>query len=128
MEPGAGSIFRGGQAPASGTGVNCAMKSKHRFSAKTEGYSNGQPPAQPSHEDISALARAIWERRGRPQGQDAAIWFEAERRLRKGPRAAGDEDDVAADTREMLGQPAVTIEGRLEEFGEQGGPRSATSL
>jgi hypothetical protein len=107
------------------------MKSKHRFSAlATVASAPSQAPvlAHPSHEDISALARAIWEKRGRPHGQDAAIWFEAERRLRTGVHAAGDEDDVAADTREMLGEPAETIEGRLESFGEQGGARSATSL
>jgi hypothetical protein len=107
------------------------MKSKHRFSAKSAevppaGQVAGQPP--PSHESIAILARAIWEKRGRPHGQDAPIWFEAERRLRAGIKVAGDEDDVAADTREMLGQPAETIEGRLEAFGEQGGSRSATSL
>jgi hypothetical protein len=112
-------------------GVNTVMKSKHRFSTvAAQGSSTGHAPAQlqPSHEGISALARSIWEKRGRPHGQDAAIWFEAERRLRAGPHAAGDEADVAADTRELLGEPAETIEGRLEGFGGQGVSRSATSL
>jgi hypothetical protein len=115
----------------SAAGVNGIMKSKHRFSTvAAQGSSTAQAPSQlqPSHEGISALARSIWEKRGRPHGQDAAIWFEAERRLRAGPHAAGDEDDVAVDTRVLLGQPAETIEGRLEEFGQQGGARSATSL
>jgi Protein of unknown function (DUF2934) len=112
-------------------GVNGIMKSKHRFSpVATDGSLASKAPVQPqpSHEGISALARSIWEKRGRPHGQDAAIWLEAERRLRGGIYAAGDEDDVAADTRVLLDQPADTIEGRLEEFGQQGGPRSATSL
>lgn len=36
----------------------------------------------PTHEAIAARARAIWESRGRPQGQDLDIWVEAERGLR----------------------------------------------
>jgi hypothetical protein len=103
------------------------MKSKNRFSAKaTEGHA----PAlrHPSHDEISALARAIWEKRGCPHGQDSAIWLEAERRLRKEAELAGDVSDVDADTREMLGEPTGTIEDRLEGFGEQSGNRSATSL
>ena len=107
------------------------MKLKNRVSAKTAGASaQGRAPSrlQPSHEEISALARAIWEKKGRPHGQDAAIWFEAERRLRTGEQASEDDEEAAADTRELLGQPAETIEGRLEEFGEQGRTRSATSL
>lgn len=110
------------------------MKSKHRFSARaTEGYSNGSFHTQfePSHTLISELAKAIWESHGRPHGQDSAIWHEAERRLRAGANLANQaepDDDVAADTRVLLGEPMDTIEGRLQPFGEQDGIRSATSL
>jgi hypothetical protein len=107
------------------------MKSKHRFSTKpTEGYSNGSSHIlrEPSHNEISELAKAIWEGHGRPLGQDTAIWHEAERRLRAGSDLAAAEDDVAADTRVLLGEPADSIEGRLQPFGEQDGIRSATSL
>jgi hypothetical protein len=36
--------------------------------------------------------------------------------------------DALADTRAMLGEPAGSIEERLEPFGDRGGDRSATSL
>ncbi len=35
----------------------------------------------PTHEAISGMARQIWMERGRPAGQDEAIWLEAEQRL-----------------------------------------------
>lgn len=36
----------------------------------------------PTQEQISALAYAIWEDRGRPAGSDVECWMEAERELR----------------------------------------------
>jgi Protein of unknown function (DUF2934) len=107
------------------------MKSKHRFTAKaTESVSSPAPAARPrpTHDEISARARQIWEKRGRPQGQDASIWLEAERSLLAGAIGAGANDDADADTRELLGEPSGTIEDRLESFGESSGNRSATSL
>lgn len=38
-------------------------------------------PSSPSHDTITQQARELWEQRGRPQGQDVAIWLEAERQL-----------------------------------------------
>jgi hypothetical protein len=35
----------------------------------------------PLHDDISARARELWEKYGRPTGQDEEIWLEAERQL-----------------------------------------------
>ena len=36
----------------------------------------------PTHDDISARARQIWEDSGRPVGRDDEIWLRAERELR----------------------------------------------
>jgi hypothetical protein len=36
---------------------------------------------RPLQLEIAALARKIWETRGRPVGRDEAIWLEAERQL-----------------------------------------------
>jgi hypothetical protein len=83
---------------------------------------------EPSHDEISAHARARWEKSGRPSGRDTEIWLEAERRLRSGALWSGKDDDVLADTREMLGEPVGSLDDRLESFGDQGGNRSATSL
>ncbi len=35
---------------------------------------------RPSHEDIAALAYALWLERGCPEGSPETDWFEAERR------------------------------------------------
>jgi hypothetical protein len=35
-----------------------------------------------THEEIAKRAKAIWEKRGRRQGDDQADWFEAETQLR----------------------------------------------
>jgi len=36
----------------------------------------------PAHEHIAARAKAIWESKGCPSGQDEQIWCEAESQLR----------------------------------------------
>ncbi|HZP58756.1 MAG TPA: DUF2934 domain-containing protein [Opitutaceae bacterium] len=36
---------------------------------------------RPSPEEISQLARELWERSGRPSGRDTEIWLEAEQQL-----------------------------------------------
>ena len=36
----------------------------------------------PSHSEIATQAQIIWELRGRPEGQDQAIWLTAEHELR----------------------------------------------
>jgi hypothetical protein len=104
------------------------MKSKHRMSSRaTESVASPVPPSlnRPTHGEISALARVIWENRGEPQGEDAAIWLDAERRLLIG---SGADDLAVVDTRVLLGEPTGTIEDRLQAFGESSGGRSATSL
>ena len=107
------------------------MKSKQRFTSKaTKGDASPTPSArrQPTHDEVTARAREIWENRGRPQGQDLSIWLEAERKLLSGAIGKGANDDADADTREMLGEPNGSIEDRLESFGESANNRSATSL
>jgi len=39
-----------------------------------------QPP-RPSRDDIAALAYQMWERNGRPPGQDIEFWLQAEQTL-----------------------------------------------
>jgi hypothetical protein len=85
-------------------------------------------PRDPTHNEISAIARKIWEKAGQPAGRDTAIWLEAEDRLRTGVDMVNAGDDARADTRTLLGETTDTLEGRLQGFGDQGGGRSATSL
>ncbi len=40
--------------------------------------------AAPTHAQIALRAREIWERKGRPQGQDEKNWHEAEEELKRG--------------------------------------------
>jgi hypothetical protein len=40
------------------------------------------PTAPPADEQIAALAKALWEERGCPEGSSEVDWFEAEQRLR----------------------------------------------
>ena len=50
-----------------------------------------EPPAKPTsarsrpaatHEQIAERARAIWQQRGCPSGEDERIWYEAESQLK----------------------------------------------
>ena len=43
-----------------------------------------KPARVPTHDEISARARTLWESKGRPAGQDNEIWLEAEAQLKKG--------------------------------------------
>jgi hypothetical protein len=43
---------------------------------------NSASQAEPSHEKVAAIAYDIWEREGRPEGQEESHWLEAERLLR----------------------------------------------
>ena len=53
----------------------------------------------PTYEEIAASARLLWEKRGRPSGQDDQIWLEAERRLRKGESDRDEENSLAGPKR-----------------------------
>lgn len=43
----------------------------------------GTPASEPTHDEIAAYARAIWEADGRPQGRDLEHWLMAEAHLRR---------------------------------------------
>jgi hypothetical protein len=43
----------------------------------------GESSVTLAHDQIADRARAIWERRGRPHGQDGRIWHEAEAELKR---------------------------------------------
>jgi hypothetical protein len=44
--------------------------------------------AAPTHDQIAARAREIWQRQGRQPGRDQENWLEAERQLRAELKAA----------------------------------------
>lgn len=53
--------------------------------AKKAAAKSAAPPKKVTtvtHEDIAKVAYAIWERKGRPMGQDSATWAEAKRELK----------------------------------------------
>jgi len=43
----------------------------------------GESSVTLTHDQIADRARAIWEQRGRPQGEDEKIWHEAEAELKR---------------------------------------------
>ena len=43
----------------------------------------GESSVTLTHDQIADRARAIWEQRGRPQGEDEKIWHEAEDQLKR---------------------------------------------
>ena len=49
----------------------------------TEMDQAGGGTATVSHDDIAQRAKVIWERRGRPHGEDEKNWREAEEELRR---------------------------------------------
>jgi hypothetical protein len=102
------------------------MKSKKIHSGGVTNAAERPALGQATHYEISGLARALWEKWGRPAGRDTEIWLEAERRIRSG--ALNSADDALRDTRAMVDQPTGSIEDRLEPFGERPGDRSSTSL
>jgi hypothetical protein len=116
--------------PRANPRVKPGMKSKTKemnfppASNRTGAATQSVRRREPSHDEISAFARTHWEKSGRPEGQDMAIWLEAERKLRSGIDLPSAEADIQADTRELLGEPSGNIESRLGPSGD----RSATSL
>jgi hypothetical protein len=83
-----------------------------------------------THEEISERARQVWEARGRPDGQDDSIWFEAEKELRRNELNATEESRFANkdEILDVDGDPADDIDRRLDEMASPKKDRSATSL
>jgi hypothetical protein len=82
----------------------------------------------PTHTEVADHASALWERSGKPQDQDIAIWLEAERQLRSGALMAEAASNAFTDTMALLGESTGSMESRLQSFGGQLGARSTTSL
>jgi hypothetical protein len=91
-------------------------------------------PAAPrtfTHEQISKCARLVWERKGRPEGQDEEIWLETEQRLIDWHHVSPDEGGAMANpeiTFNSFDEPVGAIENWMSQFGTIGSDRSATSL
>jgi hypothetical protein len=87
-------------------------------------------PLPPTHEQIEALAHAIWIDRGQPEGRDLDNWLEAERELKGDVRTPLAADDIPADNQAL--EPDATLEGKaereLDEITAPRIPRSPTSL
>lgn len=49
-------------------------------------------PTEPTHDEIARCAYSLWEQKGRPQDQEAEIWFCAAAQLRQ---AKNPQDDRA---------------------------------
>lgn len=47
------------------------------------------PQAEPTHDEIARCAYSLWEQQGRPQNQEAKIWFYAEAQLRQSKNQQG---------------------------------------
>jgi hypothetical protein len=84
-----------------------------------------------TQDQIAACARLVWERKGRPEGQDIDIWLETEQRLVRWHHITPDEDGAMANpeiTFNSFDEPVGAIENWLSQFGSTGSDRSATSL
>ena len=62
------------------------MKSAKNAKDKPSPKPTNRPTEGPTPEQISALAHAIWERQGRPEGHDIEHWLLAEAQIRQNPR------------------------------------------
>lgn len=62
----------------------------------------------PTHEEISARARQLWLEKGRPEGQDEAIWLEAEGELVARRKVESTADAAPGNTTETV-PPATSI-------------------
>ena len=76
-----------------------------------------------THDQIEALAHALWIDCGCPEGRAMDHWLEAERQLRGVVEPLTDSDRLDPDT-----APAARIDRELEHIVGTPGPRSPTSL
>lgn len=74
---------------------------------------------QPTTDQIARAAYLLWEREGRPQGQDVAYWLRAERQLMAGAGGAPFTPDPGAQSRTELPQRPVAA--------RRSGPRRPTT-
>lgn len=98
--------------------------------APTSQQATPPPPRQYTHDEIAGRARTLWEKRGRPEGQDAEIWYAAEAELRESEAQRAD-DDRFANKDALLdkdGDPNDQVDQRLDDLAKPRTDRSATSL
>lgn len=69
----------------------------------------GAPVLAPTHDEIARCAYELWSQAGSPEGQDEAIWLEAERRM---VSAGSNESDLTTFILQTLRQPAAGKTGR----------------
>jgi hypothetical protein len=62
--------------------VNSILSRQNDTLRPSENTGQSHKSIQIPHELIEERAKAIWEQRGRPQGEDQSNWFEAENQLR----------------------------------------------
>jgi hypothetical protein len=90
-----------------------------------------QTKSDPTHDEISKRARALWHEKGCPEGQSEMIWLEAEEMLRGRLQLKADDDRGFADPQAPMdddGEPSGWLEQRLRDATSQSSARSATSL
>jgi hypothetical protein len=100
---------------------------------KATNHARGRVLPPPTKEQIAALAYAIWQDRGCPEGADIDCWFEAERELKGecAPATNGTRDHIPADPTNFDRDPAVdgpSIEAELDAVVARREPRSPTAL
>ena len=102
------------------------MMKSNKFSRPN---SSASGPLPPTHEQIEALAHAIWVDRGCPEGRELDNWLEAERQLKGDVRSPLAADDIPADAKAL--DPEASLEGKIERELDRmspAKPRSPTSL
>ncbi len=72
-------------------------------------------PAHPTHEQIAALAFALWHERGCPTGSPDVDWFCAETKLRRSP--SGTDSSIGA-TEDQVNMRA-TVPPRIDSHGSK---------
>ena len=103
---------------------------------KANNHAWGRVLPPPTKQQIAALAYAIWQDRGCPEGTDIDCWFEAERELKGGTAPAhnghnGVRDHIPADPINLDRDPAVdgpSSEDELNAVTAPRWPRSPTAL
>ena len=86
-----------------------------------------------TQEQIAALAYALWEDSGHPEGNDLDFWLEAERILKgeSPPLRAVAADEIPADPGDPDHDPAVeggNVDQELEHIVRRREPRSPTAM
>jgi len=81
---------------------------------------------RPSHDEIVAPARILWQKKGCPEGCDDEIWLEAERGLVSASSAQ--RTRLARQVSNDDTENAHKVEAMLDDIGQSSESRSATSL